>query len=80
MNSLGKGTFAEVHRAVELATGNMRAIKVGDRIYDVTDREQQIVKHRFEGNQKTLTLFQREINICSTLEHVSLRRQSWRDR
>lgn len=29
LNSLGKGTFAEVKKAVDVETGDLRAIKVG---------------------------------------------------
>lgn len=35
---------------------------------------QQIVKHRFVNNPQALKLFRREIDICSSLEHVSLRK------
>ncbi|KAE8538264.1 hypothetical protein D1P53_005604 [Cryptococcus gattii VGV] len=59
LDRLGKGTFAEVHKAVDVETGNMRAIK-------------QIVKHRFAGNDKTLQLFHREINITRSLEHENI--------
>lgn len=34
--------------------------------------KQQIVKHRFGNNPKTLELFQREIDICQQLTHVRL--------
>ncbi|KAL7420282.1 hypothetical protein Q5752_005251 [Cryptotrichosporon argae] len=59
LGRLGKGTFAEVHKAVEYETGNLRAIK-------------QIVKHRFGHNPKTLVLFQREIDICTNLTHENI--------
>lgn len=55
---LGKGTFAEVRKAVDIETGDLRAVK-------------QIVKHRFAGDQKTLNLFHREIEITHSLQHVS---------
>ena len=42
-----------------------------DDIYLRLTFPQQIVKHRFAGNEKTLALFQREIDICRQLEHVS---------
>lgn len=57
--TLGKGTFAEVKKAVDVETGDMRAIK-------------QIVKHRFQHDAKTLNLFQREINICTELTHENI--------
>jgi serine/threonine/tyrosine protein kinase RAD53 len=66
---LGKGTFAEVRKAVDVETGDMRAIKVR-RPLDLAE-DQQIIKHRFAGNAKTLNLFQREIAISQSLEHVS---------
>nr|XP_031862170.1 uncharacterized protein CI109_002584 [Kwoniella shandongensis]KAA5529242.1 hypothetical protein CI109_002584 [Kwoniella shandongensis] len=59
LERLGQGTFAEVRKAVDVETGNMRAIK-------------QIVKHRFAGNEKTLQLFQREIEISRSLEHENI--------
>ncbi|ORY22963.1 kinase-like domain-containing protein [Naematelia encephala] len=59
LDRLGKGTFAEVRKAVDVETGDLRAIK-------------QIVKHRFAGSAKTLELFQREIAICRTLEHENI--------
>ncbi|WVN85958.1 uncharacterized protein L203_101116 [Cryptococcus depauperatus CBS 7841] len=59
LERLGKGTFAEVRKAVDVETGDMRAIK-------------QIVKHRFAGNTKTLQLFHREINITRSLEHENI--------
>ncbi|WWC66987.1 uncharacterized protein I206_100894 [Kwoniella pini CBS 10737] len=59
LDRLGKGTFAEVRKAVDVETGDLRAIK-------------QIIKHRFAGNAKTLALFQREIEISRTLEHENI--------
>ncbi|WWC57999.1 uncharacterized protein I303_100534 [Kwoniella dejecticola CBS 10117] len=59
LDRLGKGTFAEVRKAVDVETGDLRAIK-------------QIIKHRFAGNEKTLALFQREIEISRTLEHENI--------
>ncbi|WVQ82632.1 hypothetical protein IAT38_004764 [Cryptococcus sp. DSM 104549] len=59
LERLGKGTFAEVRRAVDVETGDMRAVK-------------QIVKHRFSGNDKTLQLFHREIDISRTLQHENI--------
>ncbi|WVW81634.1 hypothetical protein I302_103629 [Kwoniella bestiolae CBS 10118] len=59
LDRLGKGTFAEVRKAVDVETGALRAIK-------------QIIKHRFAGNDKTLELFHREIEICKTLEHENI--------
>ena len=32
----------------------------------------QIVKHRFAGNEKTMLLFQREIEICTALQHENI--------
>lgn len=74
---LGKGTFAEVKKAVDVETGDLRAIKVSqvaitcDRGHRTPADVQQIVKHRFGNNPKTLELFQREIDICQQLTHVS---------
>ncbi|WRT63500.1 uncharacterized protein IL334_000405 [Kwoniella shivajii] len=59
LGRLGKGTFAEVRKAVDVETGALRAIK-------------QIIKHRFAGNDKTLALFQREIDISRQLEHENI--------
>lgn len=69
---LGKGTFAEVRKAVNIDTGALRAIKVSSTcLFELAaDHFQQIVKHRFAGNDKTLLMFQREIEICARLEHV----------
>ncbi|WVQ93923.1 hypothetical protein IAU59_001001 [Kwoniella sp. CBS 9459] len=59
LDRLGKGTFAEVRKAVDVETGALRAIK-------------QIIKHRFAGNEKTLALFHREIEISRSLEHENI--------
>ncbi|KAK1921260.1 kinase-like domain-containing protein [Papiliotrema laurentii] len=59
LGSLGKGTFAEVFKAVRISDGKFWAIK-------------QIVKHRFQDNPKTMALFQREISICQTLRHENI--------
>ncbi|WVF66302.1 hypothetical protein IAT40_001042 [Kwoniella sp. CBS 6097] len=59
LDRLGKGTFAEVRKAVDVETGALRAIK-------------QIIKHRFAGNEKTLNLFHREIEISRSLEHENI--------
>jgi len=42
---------------------------------------QQIVKHRFANNPKTLELFRREIDICQSLQHENICRliQSFED-
>ncbi|OCF71335.1 CAMK protein kinase [Kwoniella mangroviensis CBS 8886] len=59
LGRLGKGTFAEVRKAVDVETGALRAIK-------------QIIKHRFAGNDKTLEFFHREIEITKSLEHENI--------
>ncbi|ORX34954.1 kinase-like domain-containing protein [Kockovaella imperatae] len=59
LETLGSGTFADVRKAVDVETGNMRAVK-------------QIVKHRFAADKNTLALFQREIAICSALQHENI--------
>ncbi|BEI90384.1 uncharacterized protein CcaverHIS019_0304540 [Cutaneotrichosporon cavernicola] len=59
LETLGKGTFAEVKKAVDIENGDMRAIKL-------------IVKHRFDHDPKTLKLFEREIDICTTLVHENI--------
>lgn len=37
-----------------------------------TDLVQQIVKHRFASNPKTLELFRREVDITQTLQHENI--------
>ncbi|KAL1407164.1 hypothetical protein Q8F55_006578 [Vanrija albida] len=59
LSDLGKGTFATVKMAVDVESGDRRAIK-------------QITKHRFQHNPKTLKLFQREIDICQQLTHENI--------
>ncbi|KLT41616.1 Pkinase-domain-containing protein [Cutaneotrichosporon oleaginosum] len=59
LEQLGKGTFAEVKKAVDPETGDMRAIKL-------------ITKHRFNYDPKTLKLFEREISICTSLVHENV--------
>ncbi|GMK56962.1 hypothetical protein CspeluHIS016_0308020 [Cutaneotrichosporon spelunceum] len=59
LETLGKGTFAEVKKAVDVDTGDMRAVKL-------------IVKHRFDHDPNTLKLFEREIDICTTLVHENI--------
>ncbi|EIW73180.1 hypothetical protein TREMEDRAFT_37204, partial [Tremella mesenterica DSM 1558] len=59
LNQLGKGSFGEVRKAVDVETGDLRAIK-------------QIVKHRFQTDPKALDLCRREIEITSSLHHENL--------
>ncbi|KAK4687813.1 ser/thr/tyr protein kinase RAD53, partial [Tremellales sp. Uapishka_1] len=59
LGTLGKGTFAEVKKAVDVETGAMRAMKM-------------IVKHKWTGNKKTLNLFKREIEILLLLQHENI--------
>ncbi|WVR03405.1 hypothetical protein IAU60_000396 [Kwoniella sp. DSM 27419] len=59
LGRLGKGTFAEVRKAVDVESGALRAVK-------------QIIKHRFAGNQKTMNLFHREIEISRSLQHENI--------
>lgn len=73
---LGTGTFAEVKKAIEVSTGVVRAIKVSlhcSVACTKTDEFPQcITKHKFANNPKTLQLFQREVSILESLDHVSL--------
>jgi serine/threonine/tyrosine protein kinase RAD53 len=64
-------------------TGDLRAIKVCPSAHSCDKRLmiQQIVKHRFANNPKTLELFRREIDICQSLQHENICRliQSFED-
>ncbi|WVQ73992.1 hypothetical protein IAR50_003573 [Cryptococcus sp. DSM 104548] len=59
LERLGAGSFAEVYKAVDVSTGDMRAIK-------------QIVKHRFASKLSNLQMFYREISITRSLEHENI--------
>ncbi|KAL7413004.1 kinase-like domain-containing protein [Mrakia frigida] len=59
VGSLGSGTFADVKKAITLEGGEIVAIK-------------EIQKHKFLSNEKTLKLFEREIDILEKLEHPNI--------
>lgn len=55
-HEIGSGSFAKVYKAIELSTGQLRAVKIMD-------------KSRFGPGSHTMLMLQREVDIMKDLDH-----------